>query len=148
MALSVAEAQRYLDQFFATYPGLKDYLQRHYDICKRRGYVVIGAGRVVEARWEKFGLSYQQCCNLPIQGVAADAMLRAVTLTYARLRAAGIRGGLVASIHDELLVEAVESDAEIGAHLLEEVDDRGLHPDLPRRPDQRGGDGEDREELG
>lgn len=120
VALSVAEAQRYLDQFFAAYPGLKDYLQRHYDICKRRGYVVIGAGRVVEARWEKFGLSYQQCCNLPIQGVAADAMLRAVTLTYARLRQAGIRGGLVASIHDELLVEAVESDAESARITLEE----------------------------
>jgi len=50
VALSVAEAQHYLDQFFAAYPGLKEYLQRHYDLCRRRGYVVIGAGRVVEAR--------------------------------------------------------------------------------------------------
>jgi DNA polymerase I len=121
VALSVPEAQRYLDQFFAAYPGLKDYLQRNYDTCRQRGYVVIGAGRVVEARWERFGLSYQQCCNLPIQGVAADAMLRAVTLTYARLRVAGIRGGLVASIHDELLVEAAEDDAESARAILEEA---------------------------
>jgi DNA polymerase-1 len=119
VVMSERDAGKYLDQFFAGYPGLKDHLRRHADLCKRRGYVVIGAGRVVEARWEKFGISYQQCCNLPVQGIAADAMLRAITLTYAHLRAAGIRGGLIASIHDELLLEVAEQDAEGARELLE-----------------------------
>jgi DNA polymerase I len=119
--MTVREADAYLDKFFAGYPGLKDHLQRHADLCKRRGYVVIGAGRVVEARWERFGLSYQQCCNLPVQGIAADAMLRALTMVHARLRQAGIRGGLVASIHDELLLEVHEDDAEAARGLLEET---------------------------
>jgi DNA polymerase I len=117
--MSVAEAQRYLDQFFATYPGLKNYLQEHARLCQRRGYVVIGAGRVVEARWEKFGLSYQQCCNLPVQGIAADAMLRALVLVHAGLRAAALRAGIIASVHDEILIEAYEADAEEARVLLE-----------------------------
>jgi len=46
-------------------------------------------------------------------------MLRAITLAFIRLRAAGIRGGLIASIHDELLLEVAETDAEAARDLLE-----------------------------
>jgi DNA polymerase I len=119
VVMSERDAGKYLDQFFAGYPGLKEHLRRHADLCQGRKYVVIGAGRVVEARWERFGISYQQCCNLPVQGIAADCMLRAIILTYIRLRAAGIRGGLIASIHDELLLEVPEPDAEAARVLLE-----------------------------
>ena len=69
---------------------------------------------MVDARWEPSGkLSFPQCCNLPIQGAAADAMLRALALTYSRLRAARIRGGIVASIHDEIVLEVDEDDAAL-----------------------------------
>ena len=90
-------------------------------ICaRRRGYVEIGVGRVVEARWEAGGrLSFQQCCNLPVQGAAADAMLRAIAMVFRRLR--GIRGGLVASVHDELLLEVAEDDAEQARQILAET---------------------------
>lgn len=132
--MSVAEAQRYLDQFFATYPGLKDYLHEHYRLCRHRGYVVIGAGRVVEARWEKFGLSYQQCCNLPVQGVADDAMLRALVLVHARLRAAGLCAGIVSSIHDELLLEAHEDDAEEARAVLEATMTKAFALTFPGAP--------------
>jgi DNA polymerase I-like protein with 3'-5' exonuclease and polymerase domains len=77
---------------------------------------------VVEARWELSGrLSFPQCCNLPIQGICADAMLRALTLIHSRLRSAGIRGGLVASIHDELLLEVHADDAGVAGAILEET---------------------------
>jgi DNA polymerase I-like protein with 3'-5' exonuclease and polymerase domains len=46
-------------------------------------------------------------------------MMRAVTATYARLRAAGVPGGLVASVHDELLLEVDENAAETARDLLE-----------------------------
>jgi hypothetical protein len=53
----------------------------NYHLCKARGYVLIGAGRVVEATWEKDvdgRLLFTRCCNLPVQGICADAMLRAI----------------------------------------------------------------------
>lgn len=119
--MSAPEARRYLDQFFAAYPGLKEHLDQHARLCQRRGFVLIGCGRVVEARWEYKGqLSYPQCCNLPVQGAAADVMLFAIILTYARLRQAGICGGLVGSIHDELLIECIEADADSARTILEQ----------------------------
>jgi DNA polymerase I len=64
-------------------------------------------------------LSFPLCCNLPVQGAAADAMLRAIAMVFRRLR--GIRGGLVASVHDELLLEVAEDDAERARVILEET---------------------------
>ena len=73
----------------------------------------------VEAAWEERGrLRFTQCCNLPIQGICADAMLRAIRMAYARLRAEGVRGGLVACVHDELLLEVQENDTSVAGEIL------------------------------
>jgi DNA polymerase-1 len=120
--MTESQARLALDRFFASYPQLSQWRRDHAELCQRRGYVRIGAGRVVEAAWEPSGrLSFPQCCNLPVQGICADAMLHALQLTYTRLRQAGIRGGLVASVHDELLLEVAEADAAAARQLLEQA---------------------------
>jgi DNA polymerase I len=118
--MSSKQAADALARFFNIYHGLARWRDEHARLCQRRGYVEIGCGRVVEARWEPGGkLSFPQCCNLPIQGICADAMLRAITMVHARLRQAGLPGGLIASVHDELLLEVTEDDAEAARTLLE-----------------------------
>jgi DNA polymerase I-like protein with 3'-5' exonuclease and polymerase domains len=52
------------------------------------------------------------CCNAPIQGACADAAMRALILVDAALSAAGIDGGPVLFVHDEIVVEVPEADAE------------------------------------
>jgi DNA polymerase-1 len=133
--MSEREARSALDHFFGAYSQLNQWRRDHADLCQRRGYVRIGAGRVVEAKWEPSGhLSFPQCCNLPIQGICADAMLRALQLTYTRLRQAGIRGGLVANVHDELLLEVVEDDAEAARQLLQQTMVDALTETFPDAP--------------
>jgi len=118
--MKVAEARAALDRFFLKFRTLKRWMYNHADLCQRRGYVEIGCGRVVEAKWEPSGrLNFTQCCNLPVQGAAADAMLRALALVFRRLR--GLNGGLVACVHDELLIEVAEADAEAARAILEET---------------------------
>src|SRR5215467_14633464 len=53
--------------------------------------------------------------------ICANALLRAITWIYPRLKAAGIRGGLVACVHDELLIEVAEDDAERAQQVLEQT---------------------------
>jgi DNA polymerase-1 len=120
VVLTEFEAQRYIDTFFNTFYPLKQDLYEHDRLCRgRRGSIVIGAGRVVEAGWEKYGLSRQQTYNLPIQGIAADCMLRALRWVYDKFRSRCIRGGLIATVHDEIIVEVAEKDAEDARDLLE-----------------------------
>jgi DNA polymerase-1 len=119
--ISETEAQRALDAFFSTYRGFNDWRWDHWRQCKGTGRVVVpGSGRAVEAAWECGGrLRFTQACNIPIQGRCADAMLLAIRMLHERLQ--GLEGGLVASLHDELLIEASERDAERARAILEEA---------------------------
>jgi DNA polymerase I-like protein with 3'-5' exonuclease and polymerase domains len=116
-----AEAQLALDRFFETYAGFNTWRWDHWQVCKATQRVVVpGSGRTVEAQWEHNGvLRFTQCCNLPISGRAADAMLLALQLLHDRLQ--GLDAHLIASVHDELLVEANERDAERVRAILEET---------------------------
>jgi DNA polymerase I-like protein with 3'-5' exonuclease and polymerase domains len=131
--MTAGAARAALDRFFLEYRGLKRWMYHHADLCQRRGYVRIGAGRVVEAVWEPGRkLRFPQCCNLPVQGAAADAMLRAIAMVFRRLR--GINGGLVACVHDELLLEVAETDAERARCMLEETMIEAFEQTFPGAP--------------
>jgi DNA polymerase I-like protein with 3'-5' exonuclease and polymerase domains len=64
-------------------------------------------------------LNHPQCCNLVIQGRSADAMLRAIKLVHERLR--GYDAAIVASVHDELLIEAAEDCVTAVTEILREA---------------------------
>jgi DNA polymerase-1 len=120
--MTQAEAKKSLDAFCRRFPTLNRWRRKHAAVCKAQGCVRIGSGRVVEAAWEPGGhISFPQACNLPVQGICADAMLRAIVLVHRRFVAAGIRGGLVASVHDELLAEVAEDDTEKARNLLQDA---------------------------
>src|SRR4029077_10995140 len=78
--------------------------------------------------------SYQQSCNLPIQGGAADLMLLAIRLVHQHFRKAGIRGGLVATIHDELLAEIHQDDAALAKAIMHREMTRAFEITFPGAP--------------
>jgi DNA polymerase I-like protein with 3'-5' exonuclease and polymerase domains len=113
------EAREALNRFFTRFAILDQWRRRHADQSVAQGFIRIGAGRVVEAAWEPGRkLTFPQCCNLPVQGICADAMLRAITLVHARLSKQRINGSLIACIHDELLLEVTEQEAEAARDIL------------------------------
>jgi DNA polymerase-1 len=120
--MGLLDAEQALQRFFRNYPQLDKWRWDNWHACQRRQAVRIGAGREVEAAWEFGGnLRFTQCCNLPIQGICADAMLRALKLVHARLLAANIRGGLIASVHDEILLEVRQNDAAAACETLQQA---------------------------
>jgi DNA polymerase-1 len=128
--LPEADAKLALDRFFAKYAGLRQWMRTHANECKRRRRVTIGAGRVVENAWEgKYGLGYPQMCNLPVQGACADAMMRAIALVHAELP-----GVLVAMVHDELLAEVLEGDADAAVETLKACLTRAFVETFPGAP--------------
>jgi DNA polymerase I-like protein with 3'-5' exonuclease and polymerase domains len=97
--MSESDAKHALEAFFRRFSAIDRWRQNTADISRAQGFVRIGAGRIVEAAWEPGGrLTFQQCCNFPVQGICADAMLRAIVLVHRRFVDASIRGGVVASV--------------------------------------------------
>jgi DNA polymerase-1 len=133
IVLTIAEARQALDRFKQTYPVLHSNQQVQSAISQRRNYIDIGAGRRVWGSDQPGGrLSHPQCSNLPVQGLGADCMLRALPLVDQRL--AGLDAGLVGCVHDELLVEAAEKDAETGARILKDTMIEAFEATCPGAP--------------
>jgi DNA polymerase I len=118
--MTETDAKAALDRFFQVYSGFNDWRWDHWHRVKVSNRVVIDGGRVVEGAWEFGGrIRFTQACNLPIQGIAANCMLQAIAMAFKRLR--GLRGGLVACVHDELVGEFDEADAETAKGVLQET---------------------------
>jgi DNA polymerase I-like protein with 3'-5' exonuclease and polymerase domains len=133
--MTAEEGDRMVARFFATHPRIKQWMDWSFAEAARLGHIRIGVGRIIEARWEKDReLSRQQAANAPIQGICADLILRAIKLTFERLRAAGVDGGLIACIHDELLLEVAEADAARARQILEETMTEAFSLTFPGAP--------------
>jgi DNA polymerase-1 len=115
--MTEAEATAALDRFFRKYHVMRRRRFDDWNRVKRTGSIRIGCGRRVRAEWEPSGqLRFTQSCNLPVQGIAADCMLRAITKLHGRMP-----GAMVCTVHDELLLEVPEDGAAAAAVVLAEV---------------------------
>ena len=117
-----------------TYPELHLYLHHHYQICRNRGYVLTSSGRLIRPDFEWDRLTRQDCANWPIQGDAADCMLLAVKRVYWALRKAQIRGGLIGTVHDELIAEVHQDDSPITIEIMEREMVRAFEQRFPGAP--------------
>jgi DNA polymerase-1 len=121
------EAQDMLNRFFAVYRQLFEGRFKVWREAVASGEVPAGLyGRVVHWLWDeawmrkgRYHPPFPLCCNLPIQGAAADLMLAQIPRVDRALR--GLRGGLILTIHDELVAEMQEQDAEKARAIMVEV---------------------------
>ncbi len=126
LSISKKEAQEYIDKYFETYPGVKEYLERLVREGKELGYVTTLYGRrrpVPEMKSDNFkqrSFGERVAMNSPIQGTAADIMKIAMIGVDQELRRKKLRSRIVLQVHDELLIEAWKEEAEEVKKILED----------------------------
>lgn len=126
LSISRKEATEYIEQYFATYPGIKTFLDKLVEDAKRDGYVTTMYGRrrpVPELSSSNFmqrSFGERVAMNSPIQGTAADIIKVAMIKVWEALRQSGLRSKLILQVHDELLIEAAQDELEQVTKLLEE----------------------------
>ena len=126
IGVTVAEAKAYMDAYFATFPGVRRYMDTVVERARAEGYVETIFHRrrdLPELRSSNFNLrsfGERVALNMPIQGTAADIMKLAMIAVWKRLRAQHPAARLVLQVHDELIVECPEAEAEAVARALEE----------------------------
>lgn len=126
LSITRKEASEYIEQYFTTYPGVKDFLDRSVADAKEKGYVSTMFGRrrpVPELSSSNFmqrSFGERVAMNSPIQGTAADIIKIAMIRVYRRLKKEGLRSKLILQVHDELLIETLESERDQVRAILEE----------------------------
>ena len=135
--VSPAEARAYIDAYMQKYHGVREYMDRVIAEAKERGYVETRFGRrrpVPELKASNFNtrsFGERVARNMPIQGTAADIIKLAMVNVRRRLRAEGLEARLILQVHDELIAECPEREAERVAALLEEEMERAVTLSVP-----------------
>ncbi|MDO4799423.1 MAG: DNA polymerase I [Bacillota bacterium] len=124
LGIPIAEANRYIESYFKTYPGVERYMKSVIEACKREGFVrtVLGRRRTIaDINNRNFHLrtaAERTARNTPIQGSAADIIKIAMIRVYQTLRDEGMRTKLILQVHDELILNAPKDEEEKAKALL------------------------------
>lgn len=118
------EADSYIKGYLAHYSGIDAYMKNVAEKAKTDGYVSTVFGRrrpLPELRSTNFNtraFGERVARNMPIQGTAADIIKIAMIKVYDRLKAENLKAKIIMQVHDEIIVEAPENEAEHVAQIL------------------------------
>ncbi len=126
IGVSRAEAQKYIDGYFATYPQIAKYMNEAVETAKEKGYSCTMFGRrrylpeLKSSNGNLRAFGERVARNMPIQGSAADIIKLAMIKTRDKLKESGLDARVILQVHDELIVEAEESVAKEAGKILEQ----------------------------
>ena len=124
IGVSRAEAKTYIDNYLNKYHGVRDFMSAVVEQGTREGYVATLYGRrrylpeLKDGKYMVREAAKRMAMNSPIQGTAADIIKLAMLRVSRALKAAGLEARLVLQVHDELIVECPEAEAEAVAALV------------------------------
>ncbi len=131
LGIEQGEAAAYIKTYFERFPGIRDYMNEAKAFVREHGYVSTIFGRKVHIpairgkspAERSFG--ERAAINAPIQGAAADIIRRAMVRMPGALKDAGLSARMLLQVHDELVFEAPEAEAEatcaVAARIMEQA---------------------------
>jgi len=134
LSIPQGEAGDYIKTYFERFPGIRVYMDRMRQEVRATGFVTTIFGRRVNipaaqsksAAERAFG--DRAAINAPIQGAAADVIRRAMVRMPAALRDAGLKAKMLLQVHDELVFEAPQDEAEAVIRIAKQVMERAPEP--------------------
>ncbi len=126
LSISKKEAAEYIEQYFATYPGVKEFLDNLVKDAREKGYVTTMFGRrrpipeLSSSNFMQRSFGERVAMNSPIQGTAADIIKIAMIRVWRALRDAGLKSRLILQVHDELVIETLREEEEQVRQILTE----------------------------
>jgi DNA polymerase-1 len=118
LGIERAAAQQFIDQYFARYPGVADYMQRTRELARTQGYVETVFGRrlwlpdINAGGGPRRQAAERAAINAPMQGTAADLIKLAMIAVQNWLDAGGLATRLVLQVHDELVLETPRAELD------------------------------------
>lgn len=145
LSITRKEAAQYIEHYFETYPGIKKFLDDCVSNAKEKGYAVTLYGRrrpVPELKSSNFmqrNFGERVAMNAPIQGTAADIIKIAMIGVHGELKKRNLKSRLILQVHDELLIEADESEVDEVKEILKEQMEHAASLSVPLLVDMHTG---------
>lgn len=122
--ISIKESSEYIEQYFQKYPSVKTFLDRTVEQAKDNGFVTTMFNRkrtipeLSSSNYMQRGFGERIAMNTPIQGSAADIIKIAMINVYKAIKDKELKARMLLQVHDELLIECPEQEADIVKELL------------------------------
>ena len=129
------KAKEFIEKYFGTYPAVRTYMDGCVAFAKEHGYAVTMMGRrrnlqeINASNYLLRSAAERMAMNTPLQGSAADIVKIAMLAVEKRL--AGMRSKMILQIHDELIVDATEDEAEEVVRILKEEMENAVSLKVP-----------------
>ncbi|MBR6720631.1 MAG: DNA polymerase I [Alistipes sp.] len=121
------EARDLIDSYFVSYPDIKRYMDDAVARATNEGYVETMFGRrrklhdIASSNRTVRGIAERNAINTPIQGSAADIMKLAMIEIRRRFRAEGIRSRMILQVHDEVVIDTLNSELDAVKRIVKEA---------------------------
>ena len=129
LGVTVAEAKAYMGAYFHRFPGVKAYMDQVVERARADGYVETPMHRrralpeIKSSNHNMRSFGERVALNMPIQGTAADIIKLAMVRVHRQLKEAALEARLIMQVHDELIVECPEAEADrVKAILVREME--------------------------
>lgn len=140
--ISPAKADEFIIKYFQTYPAIQKYMLKTIDYAREYGYVKTIYGR---KRWFDtiiYATSTQEreageraAINAPLQGSAADLIKKAMIDLYNYIKQMNLKSKIVIQVHDELVLEVVQSERDLVSELVKKAMEQGQPLTVPLKVD-------------
>jgi DNA polymerase-1 len=146
LGIPQSEAADYIKTYFKRFPGIRAYMDETKAFAKEHGYVQTAFGRKVhlegiKSKGPQKAFAERQAINAPIQGSAADIIKRAMIRMPDALAAAGLKARMLLQVHDELVFECPEKEADkviqVAKETMQNAAAPALHLSVPLVVDAR-----------
>lgn len=128
LGISNADAETFIEKYFATYPRVKAYMEGTVLEAEEKGFVetIFGRKRYLATELSSSNgmireFAKRAAINQPIQGTAADLMKIAMIDFSKKLKENNLKSKMIMQVHDELVVEVVKSELDIVTNLVKEA---------------------------
>jgi len=141
LGINLYEAKDFIDNYLATFPGIKEYMDKVVADAHKNGYVktLFNRKRVIEELNNKNYLirssGERMAMNTPIQGTAADILKMAMVEMQKRIDKENLNSKMLVQVHDELVFDVPENEVEIMKELIRDVMENIYKLDVPLKVD-------------
>lgn len=118
IGIPVKEAKEFINKYFETYPGVKDYMDKEIDEAKRNGYVktIMNRKRVIEelksSNYMVRSMGERMALNTPVQGSASDILKKAMVEISDIFEKENIKSKMLLQVHDELIFNVYNDEID------------------------------------
>lgn len=118
IGIPVKEAKEFINKYFETYPGVKDYMDKEINEAKRTGYVktIMNRKRVIEelksSNYKVRSMGERMALNTPVQGSASDILKKAMVEINNIFEKENIKSKMLLQVHDELIFNVYNDEID------------------------------------